>query len=399
LHLAVFPDFAEEEWFSMDLCAELLVRELAHGLCTPQPFVPHFSRPVSGLTKGKIRRVAFNAERLWNRFVNYPSAIKKSLRSPTKPGSIAKCDAFHVVDHTYAQLVHALPAERTGVYCHDLDAFLSILEPKRDPRPWWFRAMARKQLAGLQKAAIVFHSTMPVRQRILELNLVSPDKLVHAPYGIADEFIASKTLEQQPLSNKLQEAKTLGGKLESAWHESPWILHVGSSIPRKRIDVLLNILAKTRQKYPALKLVKVGGQWSDVHQQIIERNKLSDAIIYLSDLNRWELAELYRDASAVLVPSEAEGFGLPVIEAMACGAQVLCSDIPVLREVGGEYATYATTAQVDEWLIAMLDSPASTDRKQASIGWAQKYSWRNHAEIIANAYSKLIATHPKPSLP
>ena len=69
---------------------------------------------------------------------------------------------------------------------------------------------------------------------------------------------------------------------------------------------------------------------------------LADAILTLpyfdprSHRDRATLAAIYRRASLVLVPSEAEGFGLPVAEALACGVPLLASDIPVLREVGGD---------------------------------------------------------------
>ena len=88
-----------------------------------------------------------------------------SSSSPATPAGLAgDFDLFHVVDHTYAQLVHALPADRTGVYCHDLDAFRCLLEPAADPRPRWFRALARRILTGMQKAAVVFHNSAPDRR-------------------------------------------------------------------------------------------------------------------------------------------------------------------------------------------------------------------------------------------
>src|SRR5262249_20945394 len=138
-------------------------------------------------------------------------------------------DLFHVVDHSYAQLVHALPAERTGVFCHDLDAFRCLLEPARDPRPRWFRAIARRVLDGFRKAALVFHSTEQVRGEIERHGLAAPACLVRAPYGISPEFTPDA-----PGPDRLPApVVALGG--------APFLLHVGSCIPRKRIDVLLDV--------------------------------------------------------------------------------------------------------------------------------------------------------------
>ena len=103
---------------------------------------------------------------------------------------------------------------------HDLDAFACLLGRERRPR--WFRALARHTLAGLQKAAVVFHLTMDVRRQIERHGLLDPARLVHAAPGVAPEFTA--------------EAE---GPTPCA--ESPYLLHVGSCIPRKRVDVLLDV--------------------------------------------------------------------------------------------------------------------------------------------------------------
>src|SRR5205823_1258570 len=223
-------------------------------------------------------------------------------------------DLFHVVDHSYAQLVHTLPPERTGVYCHDLDAFRCLLEPSREPRPRWFRAIARRILHGLQKAAIVFHSTLAIRRQMERFGLIDPQRLVHAPYGISPEFTEdSSEHDESPAS--------------------PFLLHVGSCIPRKRMDVLLNVFAEARNDYPELRLVKVGGPWLPEQREQIDRLGIAAAITQLTGVSRDTIARLYRQAALVLIPSEAEGFGLPVIEALACGSVVVASVLAVLREV------------------------------------------------------------------
>src|SRR5262249_58441189 len=89
-----------------------------------------------------------NADRLLNRFWDYPRLLGRLARR-------GGFDLFHLVDHSYAQLVLALPPGRVVVTCHDLDAFRCLLEPGREPRPAWFRAMARRTLGGLRRAAFI----------------------------------------------------------------------------------------------------------------------------------------------------------------------------------------------------------------------------------------------------
>jgi glycosyltransferase involved in cell wall biosynthesis len=364
--LALLFDYAEEGWPSMDLSAEMLLRGLADpalGLHAERVCPPFRHRATRVPLLGR-RGAAFNADRVLNRFRDYPRHVRR-IRSDF--------DLFHVCDHSYAQLVHELPVERCGVYCHDLDAFRCLLEPPREPRPRWFRALARRCLGGLQKAAVVFHSTLAVRRQIEAHGLVDPARLVHAPYGIADEFHPDTEGATPP-------------------RDGPFLLHVGSCIPRKRIDVLLDVFAALRSRFPGLRLVKVGAAWSPAQQAQIERLGLAGVVVPYNNLARAEVAALYRSASVVLLPSEAEGFGLPVIEALACGAVVVASDLPVLREVGGPAAVYCPVGDVAAW--AEVVSRVLTDLRSAPLrpdrlAWARRFSWAAHARTVAEAYQRL----------
>jgi glycosyltransferase involved in cell wall biosynthesis len=373
LRLAVLCDFPEERWPSMDLAAEMCLRELQtrHSARIEAVRVcPPFRRRAGRLPGLSRWGQAHNADRLVNRLWDYP----RHLRGPEK------FDLFHVCDHSYAQLVHALPPGRAGVFCHDLDAFRSLLEPVREPRPAWFRALARHILAGLQKAAVVFYATRAVRRGIEEHGLVDPARLVEAPYGVSPEFVA----DGPPAAAV---AAATGGR--------PFVLHVGSCIPRKRVDVLLNVFAAVRRQHAGLLLVQVGGEWTAAQQDKIARLGLASAVIQLRDLRRDELAEFYRRAAVVLQPSEAEGFGLPVIEALACGAAVVASDLPVLREVGGEAAVYCPVADVGAWhtaVIALLDDPGNAPSRDARLARAQLYTWDAQARTIAEAYQRLAGS-------
>jgi glycosyltransferase involved in cell wall biosynthesis len=370
LRLAVLPDFPAEGWPSMDLCADML---LAH-LPTAERVCPPFRRLATRLPVVGKKNAAFNADRLLNRFVTFPDFARRNRTG---------FDCFHVADHTYAQLVHSLPADRTGVYCHDLDAFRCLLDPARDPRPWWFRRLARRILAGLQRAAVVFHSTRAVKEELLAWGGVEPGRLVHAPYGVSEEFTPDGTGLSVPWLDGLT--------------GSPWVLHVGSCIPRKRIDVLLQVVATARQRLPDLKLVKVGGEWTADQKRQLDRLELSNAVVHVTGLSRPELAEVYRRAPVVLVPSESEGFGLPVVEALACGGVVVASDLPVLREVGGDVVTYRPVGAVNEWAEAavnQLSGQVGVPERTARLAWAGRYSWATHAGTIAAAYERILRGEP-----
>ena len=135
--------------------------------------------------------------------------------------------------------------------------------------------------------------------------------------------------------------------------------------------------------------MQVGGQWTSAQQEQIKSHGLLSAIRQLRGVSRRELAALYRRAVLVLLPSEAEGFGLPVIEALACGAVVVASDLPVLREVGGDGAVYCPVADVNRWVETvnrLLAHPNAAPDRVTRIAQAQRFSWEKHSETILNAY-------------
>ncbi|MDB4998346.1 MAG: glycosyl transferase group 1, partial [Myxococcaceae bacterium] len=159
--LAVVCDLVEEEWPSMALVAEMLLDQL--GSAEPRMFealrvCPPMARRFTKVPAFGADRRAFNADRLVNRLWDYPRHLRHAKK---------RFDLFHVCDHSYAHVVHSLPRGRTGVFCHDLDTFRSILEPDVERRPYWFRAMARHILGGLQKADVVFHTTDTIRAQIV----------------------------------------------------------------------------------------------------------------------------------------------------------------------------------------------------------------------------------------
>ena len=168
-------------------------------------------------------------------------------------------DLFHIADHSYSQLVHVLPPDRTGVFCHDLDTFRCLLDPSSEPRPKWFRSMTLRILQGMQKARVVFYSTSTVREQILRHGLIDPAKLVQAPCGIAPEFNTTSATNLESLA------------LPACVFAAGFLLHVGSCIRAKRIDILLNVFAEISRRHPDLWLLQVGGQWTDAQRSQLHR--------------------------------------------------------------------------------------------------------------------------------
>lgn len=372
LRLAVLCDYAEEQWPSMDLCAAMLLEQTqAHDDVAASRVCPAFRRRFGRLPGIGRAGWASNGDRFLNRHWDYPRYVR-SMRETA--------DVFHICDHSYSQLAHALPAGRTGVLCHDIDAFRCLVEPERERRPRWFRWMMRRVLTGMQKAAVVFHTTQAVKQDLLRFGLVDGKKLVQAPLGFAAEF------HDRP------EADAVADGILADLAGRPFLLHVGTCIPRKRVDFLLRLFAELRRRFPDLHLVKVGGSWQPEHIDCIQQHGLAGAIRHVHGIERSTLAALYRNTSLLMIPSDSEGFGLPALEGLACGAPVLVSDIPVFREVGGDALLFAPPLALDAWLdqaTQILAHASIVPTTEVRLAQARKYSWAEHTRIVLAAYREL----------
>jgi glycosyltransferase involved in cell wall biosynthesis len=354
--IAVIADFLEEAWPSMDLVAEQLATHLAEIENLESVLVRH---PLRTLTGNKEPRAL---ERALGRFVQLPTEL---IAAPPE------ADYFHIADHSYAHLALLFPRDRVGVYCHDIDAFRALLPGSTASRP---RVLLSKLLLrGLRHATIVFHNSQAVRTDIVRYGFAPASRLVHAPLGIAAEFLR---------------AASVGDRAR------PYLLHVGSCIPRKNVEFLLQIFSAARQDQPELELVQVGGRWTDAQRDYLESHQIGSFVVQKRGIPRAELAELYAGAALVLVPSLAEGFGLPVIEALACGTPVVASDIAVLREVGFRGVRFCSLSDVADWTRVIKEILVTRVRvsRETLESVRSRYSWHAHAATIGNAYANL-ATH------
>ncbi len=339
----------------MDLCADMLVRHA--------PADTHFEvcQPAYQKRFGWLPGKRFeNFDRWRNRWKVYPLFLKKL---PPRDGF------YHLVDHSYAHLLHYLPEGKVGVYCHDLDAFRSVLQPHQEARPAWYRKMMGRVFEGFKKARIVFCNTHSTRISVLSLGIWNESEVILAPLGLAEEYSPQGERER-----------------------GEYLLHVGSCIPRKRIDVLIKIFAKLSKKYHNLKLIQAGGIFTNDQSCLIKQLKIESKVEQRSNLSRYELAKLYRGAKCLLVTSEVEGFGLPVIEALSCGTMVVASDIPALREAGRNFAKYCFVGSIDDWsdtIGEVLESKPNVNLKIQEI-ISQEYSWERHSKIILSTYQKIM---------
>jgi glycosyltransferase involved in cell wall biosynthesis len=375
VRVAVCADFREEGWPSMDRVADRLMTCLSRdhaGIVDATSVCPPFRRRATRWWPG---HASSNVDRALNRLVDYPRHVATLATA---------YDVFHVIDHSYAQLVHRLPPARTVVTCHDLDTFRSVLQPPRDPRSRLFNAMTRHILEGLRRAALVTCDTAAVRDEFLARGLAPADRVVVVPVGVAEEFRPDPDPEADRAAARLIGAPA--GAVE--------ILHVGSSTARKRLDAVLRCTADVGERMAGVHLVRVGGPFTPGQESLARELGVLDRVSVLPTLDDRTLAAVYRRAAIVILPSEREGFGLPVVEALACGTPVVASDLPVLREVGGTAPEYRRVGDRAAWAEAVLglvrerlEHPDTLAARRArGVAWVRRFTWTRFADELAAIY-------------
>ncbi len=173
-------------------------------------------------------------------------------------------------------------------------------------------------------------------------------------------------------------------------YEFDYLIMLGAHRPRKRLDLVLQALEKTNEKFP-LKLVLTG----NVHvsyNQLLE--KYGSLIVQTGVIEKSKLMALIKNSKALVFPTNYEGFGFPVLEGMAVEAPVICSDIPILREIGGNAAIYVDFA-AENWSKAINDVCESASYVNEICANAKdnlkRFSWYKTAAIYEAAFHSAIS--------
>ena len=278
---------------------------------------------------------------------------------------------------TDADVMHAtnfvLPPStraRGVVTVHDL-AFLDrpeFLSPAQRDLP----DLVRRSVA---RAAVVCTPSRAVAQQVAHRLDIPAERIVVTPLGVDPAWSSTG-----PPSPALR--ATLG-------LPSRYLLFVGAAQPRKGLDVLLDAHAAQPDLAPLVLAGPAG--WGPPGWGLTLTTSSSSRVRAVGYLDEADLRCVVAGAAALVLPSRDEGFGLPVLEAMAAGVPVVCSDLPALREVTGGLATLVPPgdpAALATALGRMQDAgrdPVSAAARQAH---AARYTWQACAQATVRAYRK-----------
>jgi len=300
-----------------------------------------------------------------------PEPCRENLRVGAQPRNAFErrwwlCGIQSAMRHERSELFHGtnfavpyLPLQPSVVTVHDLSPWIN---------PEWHHAADRVRrrtvpLLGLGIATMIITPTQAVRAGVIERFRVAAARVVAVPHAASDIFHPA-----------------------AAPAARPYFLYVGALEPRKNLEGLIGAWRELRRCHDA-DLVLAGRKRADFRELPAEPGLRVEG-----EVSDTDLAQLYSGALALVYPSHYEGFGLPVLEAMQCGACVLISKDAALCEVAGQAGVSLDGAQ--GWVEAMCAAASNpewrNERRAKSLARAREFSWARTAQLTYDVYEEAL---------
>lgn len=220
---------------------------------------------------------------------------------------------------------------------------------------------------AVRKARWVFTVSETSKRHILDWSDISPERIYVVGNGLSTDFSADGP---------------------ALCRQHPYFLHVGSHAQHKNIPSLIEAFSMVRSQ-TQVSLLFTQQPNSSVQKQV-QRLGLEASIVVADKLDDTKLAEMYRGAVALVYPSLQEGFGLPVVEAMACGTPVIASNIEAIRETAGDDNAILIDprdpASIADAMLRSLESHGSDhDLRSRGVLHARQFAWDKVAARITTA--------------
>lgn len=238
---------------------------------------------------------------------------------------------------------------------------------------------------AVRKASAVFCYSMYLKERLMEKFALSPERVFVTRPGVGEEMA--------PIDDK----ERLRAFLDANGIREPYILFIGQFTKRKNVDGLIRAYGMLRRDAGIRhKLVLVGENmflYDDIYKAIDELN-LGKEIIFAGRRPHSELPLFYSGADVFVFPTFSEGFGLPPLEAMACGTPVVASNATSVPEVVGDAAVLVNPHDVED-MAAGIHKGITDRRLRESLiakgrAHAGKFTWTKTAEETVKAYEKVF---------
>jgi glycosyltransferase involved in cell wall biosynthesis len=359
--------------FSMDVYADNLVAELKELRpdweileIAPQPWSKNLEN---------LWRTGNPIRKYYERFYHHPNAVKQ-----------VDADLFHIIDHSDAHIAYGLKkiGKPVVVTCHDLVQFIYPEIMKNQARfPAFSLAVWQYCVKGITLADRTIAVSSNTAKDLAHWLNITPDKIAVVPNGVDRVF---DLIDKKVIADwKQQHTKS---------PDEICLLHVGSNQQRKNIETVLKVIKAIAEQDIPVRLWKVGGDLYPEQEQYIAANNLGEHITLVSNPEQQTLINFYNAADVLVAPSLYEGFGLTVLEAMACGTPTITSNVSSIPEVAGNAAILVDPTDVVAITEAVLrinrDRAFRQDLIDRGLARVKEFSWKKTAEQTAQLYEQVV---------
>lgn len=251
--------------------------------------------------------------------------------------------------------------------------------------PQWYPWLRREHLLSLRllrRASQILADSQSTADDLVSIASVSPERVAVVPLAVGAEFRPATAEAVEALRQELSLTR-------------PFLLAVGAFDPRKRIGLLAEVVAAVRREHDVT-LVIVGqqGNFEPAVSAALDRTGLTQHVLRLGHISLDRLVTLYTGAAGLVFTSAYEGFGLPPLEAMACGTPVAVFANSSLPEVVGTAAISVRDGDSGAMAAALsqlLADPAEAARRgREGLNWTSRFTWQRTAELTLEGYRRAL---------
>lgn len=299
-------------------------------------------------------------------YFGYPFIVKKK---------VVDNNIKHVTRQDLAFILELTDLKKTIVTCHDIIPIAYY----NTQNPIW-----KLSAKGLRKAEKIITVSRFSKNDISRYIKYPEEKIEIIPPAV------DHNLYYQNRNRKILEKYGIG-------EDEKVILYVGAEEPRKNVQFLINSFSKLKNRIPHVKLLKVGTpNYLRVREKLlkqIESLNLQKDVIFTGYVSESELAEIYNAVDLFVFPSLYEGFGMPPLEAMACGTPVITSNTSSLPEVVGDAAItvdpYDVNKLTEEMYEVLINDGLKEEIVRKGLKRSKIFSWDDSAKKTLKVYKEL----------